>query len=30
MAQMKKLSSDIQIMFGVRAMGDVDNSELDN
>ncbi|ETN13044.1 hypothetical protein PPTG_07990 [Phytophthora nicotianae INRA-310] len=30
MAQMKKLSSDIQIMFGVRAVGDEDNSELDN
>ncbi|ETM44536.1 hypothetical protein L914_10243 [Phytophthora nicotianae] len=28
MAQMKKLSSDIQIMFGVRAMGDVDNRLL--
>ncbi|KUF98289.1 hypothetical protein AM587_10003264 [Phytophthora nicotianae] len=26
MAQMKKLFSDIQIVFGVRAMGDVDNT----
>ncbi|ETL77504.1 hypothetical protein L917_21554 [Phytophthora nicotianae] len=28
MAQMKKLFSDIQIMFGVRAVGDEDNSQV--